>query len=551
MYNPKNMSRRAFLAGGALAAMGAGLGLAGCGTDAHTAASPAAGEDGAPRSGTITASCAYASTNYTPIDLCGGSALMIPATMHVFEGLYELDLTSYKPYAALAAGDLVKVSDTEYEVTLREGAKFSDGTSVTVDDVVNAFEKNMDGGALSALLSFINSVAAVGDNKVSIMLNHPFDNLIKERLSLVKVFPAAREEELTTLPIGTGPWMYVEGKLNGEDGGSIEFVPNPNYNGPKPARAASMLWHVNQSDAKARVDALVQGTSMAAEAIPDGEVDRLVALGTEVRYVQSFGLAFLMFNTLKAPLNDKRVRQAFHYAIDTDKLIANVMHGHAASARSFLNEGHPNYHEAANVFEYNPEKAKALLEEAGVSDLSIVLTVNNNWVQDLGPQIKEDLEAVGIATTLDTRAIDWPAYGPVLESEGGQAIKPEGDKVLTYDVVLSPGDPTCYGNDADLLLSWWYSDNIWTQGRTFWKFADDSQFEAMQELLQEARESTDPAHQQDLWNRCFDIISEDVPLYPLFHRQLATGWNSNELEGFKPLATTGMIFLDASVIEQD
>ena len=53
----------------------------------------------------------------------------------------------------------------------------------------------------------------------------------------------------------------------------------------------------------------------------------------------------------------------------------------------------PNFHEAKNVFTYDPEKAKALLAEAGAENISIVLTVNNNWVQDLGPQIKNDLDA--------------------------------------------------------------------------------------------------------------------------------------------------------------
>ena len=77
---------------------------------------------------------------------------MLAATWHVFEGLYELDLHDYSTYNALAAGDApVKVSDTEYEVTLRDGAKFSDGTDVTAGDVVNAFELNMADGHLRCL----------------------------------------------------------------------------------------------------------------------------------------------------------------------------------------------------------------------------------------------------------------------------------------------------------------------------------------------------------------------------------------------------------------
>ena len=94
---------------------------------------------------------------------------------------------------------------------------------------------------------------------------------------------------------------------------------------------------------------------MAAEAIPDSNVDQLIGAGAAVDYVQSFGLPFFMFNTMKAPLSDPRVRQAFYYAIDMDKLIANQMGGHAAAAKGFLNADHPNFHEAKNVFTYNPD----------------------------------------------------------------------------------------------------------------------------------------------------------------------------------------------------
>ena len=555
----KNLSRRSFVAGSAIAAAGAGLALAGCSSSSSSSAASAsasaasasassasASASSAAAAGkTITAATAYSSTNYTPIDMCGGSALMIPATMHVFEGLYDLDLTTYTTYKALAADAPVKVSDTEYEVTLRDAAKFSDGADVTVDDVVYSFEKNLAAGTIGPFLAFIDSVAKKDDKTVTIKLKYPFASLLEARLALVKIFPKAKEEQLKTLPIGSGPWMYVEGKLNGDDMGTIEFAPNPNYTGSKPAKADAMVWNVLKSDATARVTALQEGVVMAAEAIPDSNVDQLVAAGATVDYVQSFGLPFFMFNTMKAPLSDPRVRQAFYYAIDMDKLIANQMGGHAAAAKGFLNADHPNFHEAKNVFTYDPDKAKALLAEAGVTDLSIKLEVNNNWVSELAPQIKNDLDAVGIKTELETKALVWSEYAPVTESEGGPAVAPTGDKIPQFDVVLTPGDPTCFGNDVDLLLSWWYSDNTWTQGRTYWKWAEGSRFAELQELIQKARESADAAEQQSIWNDCFDLLSEEVPLYPLFHRQLATGYRSDLIDGFKPIATTGLIFLDA------
>lgn len=69
-----------------------------------------------------------------------------------------------------------------------------------------------------------------------------------------------------------------------------------------------------------------------------------------------------MFNCQKEPFNDKRVRQAFHYAIDYDKLIKNQLGGNAETLTSYLPKDNPAYHEASTVYKYDPEKAKALAQ---------------------------------------------------------------------------------------------------------------------------------------------------------------------------------------------
>ncbi len=528
-----SLSRRTFLAGSAVAAAAAGLTLAGCGGgEASKPAEPNTSGSTAPaKGGTLTGACAYTSTNVNPVGLNGGSALMLAATWHVFEGLYDLDLHTYKTYNALAADDPKKVTDTEYEVTLRDGAKFSDGKAVTSADVVNAFEKNMKDATCGAFLSFIDAVTAKDDTTVSIKLKYPFDALLKGRLSVVKVFPASlTEEQLKTMPIGTGPWKYDT--INGDDGGTISYLPNENYTGKFAATADNMKWSI-LLDATARTTALQESTVQVMENVPDANGDQLLAAGATVEYIQGFNQPFFMFNTLKAPFDDYRVRQAFYYAIDVDKLISNQMAGHAAPVTGFLPKEHANYHEAKTVYKYDPEKAKSLLKEAGAENISFTLVTNNNWVKDLAPQIKNNLDAVGINCTINEQKINWSEYA-------------ESADVLAYDVMLTPGDPTCFGNDPDLLMSWWYGDNIWTQGRSCWKKAKDGKWAELQTLMQSAREEADAKKQQDLWNQCFDILAEQVPLYPLFHRAVATGYQATKISGFQPIATTGLVFLGAS-----
>ena len=197
------LTRRSFVAGATAAGALAALSLTGCGGGSSEKKDDGAKSDDGAKGGTLTGACAYSSTNVNPIG--NSSALMLAATWHVFEGLYDLDLHTYKTYNALAADKPTKISDTEYEVALRDGAKFSDGNEVTADDVVNAINQNMADATYGAFLEFIKSVEAKDAKTVSIKLKYAFEALLETRLSVVKVFPKSlSEDELKTNPISSG-----------------------------------------------------------------------------------------------------------------------------------------------------------------------------------------------------------------------------------------------------------------------------------------------------------------------------------------------------------
>ena len=219
--------------------------------------------------------------------------------------------------------------------------------------------------------------------------------------------------------------------------------------------------------------------------------------------------------------------------IDVDSLIGTYMAGHARAATSLLPDYFRHYHRAATVYSYDPEKARKLLAEAGVDELALTLRANDNWVSTLAPAIAEDWKAVGV--TAEVVLLDTTALFADLSTE------PEPGTLLPFDVVLSPGDPSCFGNDADLIISWWYGDNVWTRARSRW--ATTPAFAEMAELLAEARSKTSEDEQQPLWNQCFDIIAAEVPLYPLFHRETATAWWTAQLDDYDPISATGLNFL--------
>lgn len=531
------LTRRAFVAGTAATA----LALAGCSVeqpiepgpapadpaDDNAPTEPVAAQSGVAR--TLTAAVAYEGSDPNPIGTSSG--VFLAAGWHVFEGLYELNMHTYRAECGLAADAPVQIDDLEYEVTLREDTVFSDGSPLTSADVVNAFERNGESDLYGAFLSFITAVSAPDERTVRFKLNAPMGSVLQERLALVRVFPATlTDEELASKPVGSGPWCYET--INAADGGRISFTANHRYTGPWPATCERMEWSVLLDDTR-RTDELIDKDVMVMEAAPVVRAEELADAGATVEWVPGFNLPFLMFNCEKPPFDDVRVRQALLYAIDVDSLIGTYMAGHARAATSLLPDYFRHYHRAATVYSYDPEKARKLLAEAGVDELALALRTNDNWVSTLAPAIAEDWKAVGV--TAEVVLLDTTALFADLSTE------PEPGTLLPFDVVLSPGDPSCFGNDADLIISWWYGDNVWTRARSRW--ATTPAFAEVAELLAEARSKTSEDEQQPLWNQCFDIIAAEVPLYPLFHRETATAWWTAQLDDYDPISATGLNFL--------
>ncbi|MGL3150055.1 ABC transporter substrate-binding protein [Microbacterium sp. A82] len=504
--------------------------LAGCSAGATNAPEPGAASGEIDPNGIIEAGISYAlSGSFDPMVASG--AVTVAANWHIFEGLVDLDPATREAYPALAADMPTKVDDTTYEIDIREGATFHNGDPVTVDDVIYSYERVLDpanNSLFTSYIDFIDTVTAVDDDTIRITTDFPF-SLIEDRLGIVKIVPQALVEEdpeaFGANPVGTGPYSLVS--ATPED--KVVFERFEDYNGTRPALAAGMNWNL-LADASARVTAMSTGTIQAMEDVPYIDAEGLAAT-VDVETVQSFGLLFAMFNTKAAPFDDVRVRQALFYALDMDKIIETGMLGNAEATTSFLPKDHPDYQEASTVYTYDADKATALLEEAGVSDLSIdLLMTDTGWVKEVAPLIKESLDAVGIKVNLE-----------ILQSAAVYERVDSGD----YTVAIAPGDPSVFGNDPDLLMNWWFAPGVWTETRTQW--ADTAEFAELRGLIEGAAQQ-EGAEQGETWGQAFDLMSEQVSLYPLFHRQLPTAWNGAELSGFQPVPTTGLSFLDVGVI---
>ena len=532
----KGMSRRSFLGlTGSVAAV-AGLGLTGCGgssdsgSDAGSSSSDSANRGG----GVITAGSAYAPSSFDPAST--GSAVGLGANWHVVEGLYGINYHDYSTFKELATDDPKEIDDTTYEVTIRKGAKFSDGTEVTANDFVTSYNNCAASATYAPFFSPFESVEAKDDSTVTIKTKVAKFSLLKDRLAIVRVTPASQsEEDRTKQPIGSGPWMY-----DSISDTEIDLVPNPEYNGDYAAEDKKIQYSI-LTDATARVTAQQEGSTLVMEMVTADAVDQLENAGCKIDNVQGFGTRFMMFNVAKAPWDNVKVRQAVMYALDTDKMINNTFAGLASAATSYLPKSFTNYHEAKTVYKTDAKKAKKLIEESGITPGDITLrTTDNAQVVGMATQVKNDLDALGFNVTIqtDTSAATYAAI------DGGEA----------YDLLLAPGDPSCFGADPDLLLNWWFGDNVWMKTRCPWGTSDE--WKKLHSLMDEAL-GAEGDDQQKKWNECFDIIAENAVLYPVVHvKTVSASWNDPStapngvaLDGFKGIGTTSMSFKGVATVK--
>ena len=316
--SPASASRRDFLKVSGALGLAAGLAatLAACGgSQKPTGTGTGADPSKINKDGTITAGISYelGTTGYDPMTTT--AALTVAANWHTMEGLTELHPVTRECYAALGADLPVKVDDTTYEVALREGAIFSDGTAVTAQDVVFSFERVLDPANKSLyaqFIAFIAGVEAKDERTVTIKTSHPY-SLVAERLSVVKIVPRAAAltdpAAFDKNPIGTGAYVM---KDNGAASQTIVFKRNDKYTGSHPALAKKMTWQILPDDTT-RTNAITSGAVQAIDAVP---VANLASMSEPVKVAaqQGFSLLFAMFNN--RTLSDARARQAILYTLN-------------------------------------------------------------------------------------------------------------------------------------------------------------------------------------------------------------------------------------------
>ncbi|MGV8989400.1 MAG: ABC transporter substrate-binding protein [Cypionkella sp.] len=269
-----------------------------------------------------------------------------------------------------------------WTLQLREGVKFQKGFGdCTSDDVVFSFDRVRDPdrvGGVRPKFKNIEEVVADGPHTVIFKLQQTdplfllgvlsdYDASIMSRKAVEKI----GEEPIGTDPVGTGPYMLET--VHTDPGQGVTVVANPDYWDTPPATERIQFMYI--ADTTARTLAILSGNVHMADGVrAPGWAESIKAQNPDLQFdVASPGSFFTMhFNLTKKPFDDVRVRQAFFYAIDRDE-ITKALAPFGGRTYGLNPPSFPGGFTAETVPEdvayvYNPEKAKALLAEAGFPD---------------------------------------------------------------------------------------------------------------------------------------------------------------------------------------
>jgi peptide/nickel transport system substrate-binding protein len=346
--------------------------------------------------------------------------------------------------------------NTVFELTLRKGAKFSDGTPVNAAAVVKWFEYVVAApGAFNETLGLNSKFSEVNDLTVKIVLTAPNPNLpyILSDGGLNAgwvVSPAglADPKHLETVPSGAGPYVLDASKT--VQGSKYVFKKNPNYYAPNDVAFDSVEYTV-LAEGSSRLQAQQSGQIDVAE----GEAATLAAAEGAGLQISSapFGVPFLALDLVHnppAPLKDARVRRAMNMAVDRNAIAEHIYEG-AAEATSVFKPSDVDTSSLTDYWEYNPEKAKEELAAAGYPDgFELSFLAQGGYAGPEGEPamhvVAKDLEEIGIKLniTIASNPAEYSEDVSSFEYSMLQLAIPVWPTPSLYSILFAPDGPATY-----------------------------------------------------------------------------------------------------------
>ncbi len=453
-------------------------------------------------------------TTMDPMDtsdtLSGGIQRMISDSLFGFDddmGIIPMLATGYE------AND----NATEFTITLREGISFTDGTPWDADAALANFAKWDDESLglkrTTFLCNVLDAFEKVDDYTIKITLTEPFGAFISNLAhpACVIMSPKTIEagvEECARNPVGTGQYKFVEWI----EGDHLTLELNKDWWGYD----ADICGGTALADADAgfktitfkpvpesatRVAMIQSGDAQLIWPIPTESVSVLESDPNVTSYRDDgIVVRYLMMNTQKEPLNNPKVRQAMDYAVNKEAYIQVVDNGMSSVATSIIGPA-VQYYKGNEARAYDPEKAKALLAEAGYPDgfTTSVMYANTTANQKRAEFLKQQFEQVGI--NLELKGMESAVLN---------------QKIQDVDVPGSEAEVECY------LIGWSPSTGDADWGiRPLVAIESEPPMsynicyfenEELEGYIKTGLESADDATRKEAYEKAQDLLFEEMPM---------------------------------------
>lgn len=462
------------------------------------------------RGGTVVAATIDKPVNMDPAFAQLYSSMQV--YQNIFDTLVFVD-ASYNFQPGLAKS-WTQVDPQTWEFDLVENAVFHNDEAFTAKDVVYTVNRIFDpelGAPNAVFLGAIDTVEAISDYKVRFNLKTPWGSFLADLAAACNI---VNETAITTMdptlnPIGTGPFRMTEWVK--DDHVTLERW-DKHYHPEQPYLDKVIFKAI--SDDTVRLTGLQTDELQWAMQVPLQKVDELKNDDGDIKVTvgKPYLPDFIYLNSSKAPFNDVRVRQALAACVNRSEIVQVAFSGQADEATEAIYSGNP-YHTGINPWEGgpDPEKAKALLAEAGMEGL----TFDFDGQPQVPTQMKsaqvlqQQLKAAGINMNIQNyESGEWI----------GRLLSKEYESTISYwSATLDPAH--------------FYIPGV--KSNSPWNISGYGTPE-MDALLDAFAQATDFETRKAAYTAVIEKFNEDVPLIPI-DNQLQQYWVRANVYGMEPL----------------
>lgn len=437
----------------------------------------------------------------------GNDGYSLQANRLIYSRLVEAD-GDMKIHPGLAES-WEQIDDRTTQFKLRKGVKFHNGDPLTAEDVKFSLERMTQSPRIAFVVPPIERVDIIDENTINIVTKTPFGPLLAHlahpALGIVskKVVTEAGENYASN-PVGTGSYKFKEW-INGD---RLVFEKNEEF------------FDKNEKGPKTIIFKPVVEESSRLIGLETGEYDVAFALyglneeavkksdKLELHAKPSLSTIFLGMNNEKEPFNNPKVRKAISYAIAKQSIIDTVLNGSGIIPNAPVVSAVFGSTDKTKNYDYNVEKAKELLKEAGYEngfDTSIVLR-GGDINQQTAEIIQANLRDIGINAKIE-----------ILESSAFLDFTANGN----HDMYLGAWGVVTGDADYGLYSLYHSSAKGATGNRDFYSNPEVDKY------IEEARKEINPEKRKELYEKAEILIMEDVPNVLLFSRFITVASQKN------------------------